>query len=327
MTDESRSKLMESQAVESIAWHATPSPAARNGVVTVGNFDGVHLGHAALLQQARDLARLTGGGPVTAITFDPHPLEMLSPERFQPPLTTVAYRAKQLRRIGVDAVVILRTTPDLLNLEPDQFFQRIIRERFNARGIVEGFNFRFGHDRAGTVDTLRELCRGAGIPLRVVEPFKLFDVTVSSSRVRNALLAGEIRTAMELMNRPYLVQGTVVAGARRGRTIGFPTANLERVDTLLPGDGVYAVVAGVGENVYPAAANVGPNPTFGDNARKVEVHLIGFNGDLYGQTLSIEFMERLRETRKFTKVDDLVRQMHEDVDKARGLIANGHANG
>jgi riboflavin kinase/FMN adenylyltransferase len=316
MTPPHRSKFAEAALID---WREPPPAEAQGGIVTVGNFDGVHLGHAALIRQAREL-----GSPVTAITFEPHPLKLLSPERFQPPLTIAEDRACFLREVGADAVVILHTTPELLSLGPAEFFQEILVKGFGATGIVEGFNFRFGRHRAGDLDMLRQLCARQSIPLRVAEPFALNGVVVSSSRVRNALLAGDMVTAARLIGRQYLVRGLVGTGAQRGRTIGFPTANLEAVETLLPAEGVYAVRACVGDTNFPGAANIGPNPTFGESARKIEVHLIGYSGDLYGKPLRVEFVERLRETRKFAGVDDLVTQLRRDVEKARSLIGDGH---
>jgi riboflavin kinase / FMN adenylyltransferase len=295
-----------------------PPENVRGGVVAIGNFDGVHRGHAALLAAATRLAGLDR--PVVAVTFDPHPLVLLAPERFRPPLTTVAERAWLLQAVGADHVVALQTTPELLGLSPEAFFDRVVRGSLAARGMVEGFNFRFGRERAGSNDTLRTLCRQAGIEFSEVPPFTLGGRPVSSSRIRDALMAGDIRGATELLGRPYRVTGVVGTGARRGRTIGFPTANLDRVETLLPGNGVYGVRVGSEVGRFAGAAHVGPNATFGEDARKVEVYLLDFAGDLYGQTLSVDFIGRIRGTEKFSTVDALIRQMTLDVAEARRLV-------
>src|SRR3954470_13513333 len=242
-----------------------PSESVRGGVVAVGNFDGVHRGHAALIAAARELAG--PGRPIVPVTFDPHPLVLLAPERFQPPLTTVAERAWLLQRAGADQVVVLQTTSQLLGLSPEAFFDSIVRGALGADGMVEGFNFHFGRDRAGSNDTLRTLCATAGIAFREVEAFRLGDRPVSSSRVRDALLAGDLTAATELLGRRYRLRGVVGTGARRGRTIGFPTANLDRVETLLPGNGVYAVTVEVPAGRYVGAAHIGPNATFGEETR------------------------------------------------------------
>jgi riboflavin kinase/FMN adenylyltransferase len=295
-----------------------PPDNVRGGVVAIGNFDGVHRGHAALLAAAAELAG--PDRPVVAVTFDPHPLVLLAPERFQPPLTTLAERARLLRMVGANHVVALQTTPELLGLSPEAFFDRVIRGSLAAHGMVEGFNFRFGHDRAGSNDTLRTLCRTAGIEFDEVPPFTLAGRPVSSSRIRDALIAGDIRGATELLGRPYRVTGVVGTGARRGRTIGFPTANLDRVETLLPGDGVYGVRVQAEAGRFAGAAHVGPNATFGEHARKIEVHLLDFTGDLYGQTLAVDFIGRIRGTEKFATVDALIEQMKRDVAEARRLV-------
>jgi riboflavin kinase/FMN adenylyltransferase len=309
------------ERIIALDWRSAPPAWARQGVVAVGNFDGVHRGHAALIGQASNLA-LAVNGPVVAITFNPHPLQLLAPERFQPALTTADDRAHLLRAARVDAVAVLKTDAELLNLSPEAFFQEVLIQRFQAKGIVEGFNFRFGHDRAGSVDLLRELCERSGIPFRVVEPFALGATTVSSSKVRDALMAGDVSGARTLLGRSYSLRGIVGTGAKRGRTIGFPTANLEHVETIVPRQGVYAVtvlVHGVGIK-FDGAANVGPNPTFGENARKLEVHLLDFSGDLYGQSLTVWFHQRLRDTRRFNGPAELVEQMNRDVEEVRRLL-------
>ena len=288
----------------------------RGGIVSIGNFDGVHVGHAALLRETRAVAAAVGG-PVLAMTFDPHPLCLLAPERYQVALTTIADRAEQLEQIGVDQVIVLRTTPELLNLTPEAFFQRILRDRLQVRGIVEGFNFRFGKDRLGTNALLAQLCAASGLAFRELAPFARAGVPVSSSRVRNALSQGDIAEATALLNRRYHIRGTVRVGAGRGRTIGFPTANLEGVETLLPAEGVYAVSVRVAGQTWAGAANIGPNPTFGEEARKIEVHLIDYTGDLYGTEVVVEFSARLRDTRKFGSVEELKTQLQQDIAAAR----------
>jgi len=308
-------------AIHTLAWNEVPPGSCRDGAVAVGNFDGVHRGHLALLAELRRQARAVGG-PAVALTFDPHPLQLLRPEQFQPVLTTVRDRAALLAANGADQVVILRTTPDLLQLSAQEFFNQVVRAQLAARAMVEGINFGFGRNREGNMDTLRSLCAEAGVQLAVVPPFKTEDgVTVSSSRVRTALVRGDVRGAAALLSRPYRLRGTVALGQRRGQQLGFPTANLEPVETLVPGDGVYAVRVHHQAKHWPGAANLGPNPTFGEQARKVEVHLIGFQGDLYGQVLAMDFIDRLRDTRPFSGVAALVQQLRLDVERARQILA------
>ena len=301
-----------------------PPAGCRGGALTIGNFDGVHRGHQALLEALRVQAQAIGG-PAVVLTFDPHPLQLLRPELFQPLLTTVADRAVLLQQAGADHVVVLRTTPELLHLTANDFFAAVVRKALDARALVEGFNFGFGRNREGTVETLAALCREAGLPFQVVPPRQVDGQPVSSSRVRTALLKGDVRAAAGLLGRPFHLRGAVATGQRRGQGLGFPTANLEQVGTLVPGDGVYALAVDHEGQTWPAAANIGPNPTFGEQARKLEVHLIGFQGDLYGQTLMVRFLDRLRDTQPFAGVKELVDQLRQDVEKARQVYANWHS--
>jgi riboflavin kinase/FMN adenylyltransferase len=305
-------------SIHIIDWQATPPAACRGGAVTIGNFDGVHRGHAALVAEAARQAK-TFGGPAVALTFDPHPLLLLRPKQFQPLLTTAADRAELLAARGADQVVILRVTHEMLHLSAAQFFHEVIRERLAARVLVEGPNFGFGRNREGNVEVLAAHCGQNEIRLVVVPPVLHDGRPISTSRVKNSLLGGAVREAAELLNRPYRLYGTVVAGQKRGRTLGFATANLDELETLVPGNGVYAVQVHHGGAIWPGAANIGPNPTFDEHQRKVEVHLIGFQGDLLGQKLAVDFLERLRDTVRFAGVQQLLEQLQRDVEAARRI--------
>jgi riboflavin kinase/FMN adenylyltransferase len=297
-----------------------PPPACRGGAVAVGNFDGVHLGHAALVARLRTTADRVGG-PAVAVTFDPHPIALLAPERLLPLLTTPADRGDLLQRAGADHVVILRTTPELLRLEARELLDTVLADRLAAKAAVEGFNFRFGRGRAGDLELLRHWCRRRGIEFTVVGRQAVDCAVVSSSRVRTALEAGDVAAAARLLGRPYRLRGVIGTGAKRGRTLGFPTANLTEPATLVPGDGVYAVRTWLADgSTWPGAANIGPNPTFGEQARKLEVHLIGFEGDLYGQPIAVDFIARLRDTRPFAGPAELSEQLRADVEQARRAI-------
>lgn len=306
----------DAMATHRLDFAQTPPAGCRGGVVSIGNFDGVHRGHLALLAELRRGA-LAHGVPAVAVTFDPHPLQLLRPGSFEPLLSTPQDRAALLQANGADEVVILRTTPPLLALSPREFFEQVIGERLEARGLVEGLNFGFGRGREGDVDTLRALCRKVDIQMTVVDQVVAADGTiVSSSRVRAALDRGDVRRATNLLGRPYHLTGTVRRGVARGQALGFPTANLNEIRTLVPRDGVYAVRVENERDSWAGAANVGPNPTFGENVRKVEVHLIGFAGDLYGCRLALNFLERLRDTRPFASPTLLVEQLRRDVEQA-----------
>jgi riboflavin kinase/FMN adenylyltransferase len=287
--------------------------------VAVGNFDGVHRGHAALIAELRRQATAVGGSSV-AVTFDPHPLELLRPDAFLPPLSILEDRIRWLQEAGADHVLVLHTAHDLLALSATDFFKKVLLERLEVRAVVEGVNFGFGHNREGDVKMLGRLCEAAGVCLTVVPPVELVGHRVSSSSVRAALMQGTVDEAGRLLGRPHRLHGVVGRGAGRGRTLNFPTANLEGLRNLAPGDGVYAVAVSLQDCRWAAAANVGPNPTFGESARKVEVHLIDYTGDLYGQPLAVDFISRLRDTRPFGSAAELTAQLRQDVEHARRIV-------
>jgi riboflavin kinase/FMN adenylyltransferase len=230
-------------------------------------------------------------------------------------------RAELLQLAGADHVVILHIDHDFLHLAAPTFFDRIVTHGFQAKALIEGFNFGFGRNRGGNVETLRALCEATGRRLEVMPPLDIDGAPVSSSRVRAALVSGDVAVAAHLLGRAYRLTGTVAVGQKRGRTLGFPTANLEGVETVVPGNGVYAVRARAQGRYWPGAANVGPNPTFGEHARKIEVHLISFQGDLYGDVISLDFMARLRDTRPFSAAAELAEQLRRDVEQARLYVA------
>lgn len=289
----------------------------RGGAVAIGNFDGVHRGHARIV--ARLLERARGvPGPAVVFTFDPHPVRILRPAEAPPPLTWTDRKAQLLAALGVDAVIAYPTDEALLQLSADDFFQRIVRDALDARAVVEGPNFYFGRGRAGTIDVLRQLTAEAGIALDVVEPLVEGGLIVSSSRVRKLIAEGDLRQARRLLTQPYRIRGMVVHGAGRGAKIGFGTANIHAIDTLLPAVGVYAGRGFVNNRIWPAAINIGPNPTFGGAELKVEAHLLDWDGSpLYGQPLEIDFLARLRGVQQFANVEALTRQLHEDVAATR----------
>ena len=290
----------------------------RHGYVSIGNFDGVHRGHqsmiAALTRQAKQ-----EGAPSVIFTFDPHPIALLRPGQSPPPLSTTERKIELISQHGVDGLVVYPTDQALLNLSPREFFDRIIVGKLQARGLVEGPNFFFGHNRAGNIDTLHDFCRAAATKLEVIPPVTVGNHFVSSTEIRRFIAAGRVREAAGLLGYAYRIVGTVVRGAERGRTIGFPTANLEGVRTVLPRDGVYAGQAQVGQNWHVAAINLGPSPTFADQERKLEVHLIDFAGDLYGGRVAVTFLDRLRDTIRFDSVEALKAQLATDIGRARAL--------
>jgi riboflavin kinase/FMN adenylyltransferase len=292
--------------------------AARGGAVAIGNFDGVHRGHVAIVKRLLERAEAVGGRAIV-FTFDPHPVQLLRPDQCPPPLTWTERKAELLAAQGVDWIIAYPTDEALLQLSAADFFQKIVRDALAARALVEGPNFFFGHNREGNVRRLAELSASAGITLDVVPPVEIDGQIVSSSRVRELIRTGQVDQALKLLSAPYRIRGMVTHGAGRGAKIGFPTANLSAIDTLLPAIGVYAGRAIVGNSTYPAAINLGPSPTFGDAMIRVEVHLIGLAEPLYGQPLEVDFLARLRDIRPFDSPAALVEQLRQDIKRAKSI--------
>lgn len=290
----------------------------RRGAVTIGNFDGVHRGHARIVERLTEWARRVQG-PAIAFTFDPPPAALLRPESQPPPLTWLDRKAELLAELGLDALVVYPTDRALLGLGPREFFERIVVERLGARAMVEGPNFLFGRGRAGDVARLAGLCGERGLGFEVVEPLLEGGEMASSSRVRQAIQAGEVAAANRMLTRPYRVRGSVERGAARGATIGFPTANLAGIDTLLPAPGVYAGRAWVGGECWSAAIHLGPIPTFQVEQTVLEVHLLDFQGDLYGQQLEVELLDRVRGVEKFAGIEPLRDQLQRDIARVREI--------
>jgi len=286
--------------------------------VAVGNFDGVHLGHAAIVERLRAAAR-RHGVPAIALTFDPHPASVLRPGGAPQPLTTPARRARLLLDLGLDAVHVQPADRNLMAVGPEAFYADVLRGRMGARAIVEGADFRFGAGRAGDVRLLDTLCGRDGTELEIVPPLVVGGEPVSSSRLRSLVAAGRVREANELATAAYRLTGTVVTGARRGAGLGFPTANLAGIATLLPAAGVYAGRAVVDGTPFAAAVHVGANVSFGETALSVEAHLVGYAGDLYGRSLDVDFLDRVRDTRRFASADDLKAQLARDVAAAAAI--------
>jgi riboflavin kinase/FMN adenylyltransferase len=293
----------------------------RGGYLSIGNFDGVHRGHQRMLETLAQLAR-RAGVPAVALTFEPHPLNLIAPDRAPARLTTPEHKAELIAGCGIDCLIQYPTDSAMLNLTAAEFFEQIVRNEIDARGIVEGPNFCFGRGRAGTIEVLQAYCDAAHLELMIVEAVSVGTALVSSSGIRQAILGGQLREAVAMLGHPYRLTGVVSRGAGRGRQIGFGTANLEQIATLLPADGVYAGVADVDGRRYAAAINCGPNPTFGENSRKIEAHLIDFpERDLYGDRLSVDLLARIRETRPFPSVDALRAQLTDDVRRAAEIAA------
>ncbi|MEM9354044.1 MAG: bifunctional riboflavin kinase/FAD synthetase [Planctomycetota bacterium] len=291
---------------------------ARGGAVAIGNFDGVHRGHARIVRKLLERAG-EFNGPAVVFTFDPHPVRLLRPEQCPPPLTWTERKAQLLAGFGVHKLVAYPTDRELLGLSAEDFFKRIVVEALQARAMVEGPNFYFGRNRQGDVNTLRDLTEAHGMTLDIVTPIESSGELVSSSRIRKAIATGDVADAAEMLTAPYRIRGLVTHGVGRGAKIGFPTANLAGIDTLLPAPGVYAGRAWHNGISHAAAIHLGGNPTFDEPEQKVEVHLIGREETLYGETLEVEFLHRLRGVEPFPSKDALVAQLREDVAEAKRI--------
>lgn len=291
-------------------------------MVTLGNFDGVHLGHRALLGFARDEARRRGTRAI-AVTFEPHPLAVLKPDNAPLRLTPLELRLELLAAAGADEVVVLPPTHDLLSLEAEDFFALLSRDA-RIGHLVEGESFCFGRGRRGTIGRLRQWTADAGMGLTVMPSVHVglldrTEVPVSSSLIRTLAGLGRVRDAGICLGGPLHLVGRVVEGFRRGRTLGFPTANLDCNGNIVPADAVYAGRVRLPHATYPAAIHIGPLPTFGHTRRQIEVHLIGFDGDLYGHLLRVEVLDYLRDNRKFPSIDMLRARLSLDVQQAQAI--------
>jgi riboflavin kinase / FMN adenylyltransferase len=296
---------------------------ARPSVVALGVFDGVHVGHRAILDTAVARARTLDGEPAVspvACTFDPHPAEILQPDRAPLPITTLDERLALIAATGIAATVVLRFTAALAAVEPETFVTDVLVGRLRAREVVVGYNHRFGRGARGDAGLLRELGARLGFHAEVVPPTDMDGAPVSSSAIRAALGRGELEIATRMLGRPYFVGGEVVEGAGRGRTLGFPTANIAAGRPLLVGPGVYACRLHVGGAVHRAVLNAGVRPTFGEKVFTLEAHVLDFSGDLYGRTVRLDFVKRLREERKFPGVEALKSQIVDDVAAARAAL-------
>jgi len=309
---------------------ATPGDLGRT-VVTIGMYDGVHRGHQALIGAAVERARALRR-PCLLLTFDPHPAEVIRPGSHPAILTSLDRKAELVAELGVDAMCVLPFTQEFMRLSPETFTHTVLVEHLHAAQVVVGQNFTYGHKAAGTVQTLAAEGRRfgftvEGLPLRNVEG-EGEEVTISSTYIRACVAAGDMESATQALGRPHRVDGVVVVGDRRGRALGYPTANVESPPfTAIPADGVYAghlvlrdPRSGVSKERYPAAISVGTNPTFEGSRRTVEAFVLDFDGDLYGEHVGVEFVSRLRAMAAFPDVDSLVAALDEDVVRTRALL-------
>jgi riboflavin kinase/FMN adenylyltransferase len=289
-------------------------------VVTIGNFDGVHLGHQAVLKLVRERVKIHRG-TVVVLTFDPHPLRVLAPDVELRFLSDPEEKLALLEEAGVDVVVRLPFTREFAAQTPEEFMVRVLSEGLGARELYVGQNFRFGKGRQGTIHTLIEACPRLGFVVQAISPVLVEGMPVSSTRIRDLVQEGCMAEAAVLLGRPYVLKGRVVRGAHRGGELGFPTANLHPPQgRVMPPDGVYAAQLRVGNRVLAAVTYIGTRPTFGEGARVIETHLLDGAQDLYGRDVAIVFYERLRGDQSFESSDLLARQIADDVERTRAIL-------
>ncbi len=296
-----------------------PKPMMKS-VLTIGNFDGVHLGHQALITEVLKRSQASRI-PSVVMTFDPHPMKVLHPDRQLKRLFSNEDQQRQFEKLGVDVLVVEPFSREFSQLSPSQYVDGWIINPFHPELLVVGHDFNFGANRGGTLSFLGDRAREIGFELLVVPPVSIDGVVVSSSRVREAITKGDVGQAEKLLGRRFYLEGIVEKGAGRGRTIGVPTANLRTSVDLVPSLGVYAAMAELNGKRYAAAVNIGHNPTFQTEGQvSIEAHLLDFSSDIYGVPMRIEFVERIRDEQKFSSVNALTAQIKKDVERSRQIL-------
>ena len=292
-----------------------------NPVVTLGNFDGVHLGHQRIFERVKAEAVRMGGESVV-VTFEPHPLKVLSPDRCPPLLTPFQKKMVLIEKSGMDTVLCIEFTPAFSQISPLEFIRTILVERVGARKIIVGYNYHFGKNKGGDVETLKTVGRSFQVDVDVVDPLTIDGTVVSSSRIREFIKAGDVQSAAKLLGRDYLILGKVIEGAGRGRTLGFPTANVAPSDELYPPSGVYAVDVFWNNQLFNGVANIGVNPTFqpehaaAKGKTSFEVYILNFDHTIYGEEIQVSFKRRIRDEVRFDSTADLIHHIQKDVQWA-----------
>jgi riboflavin kinase/FMN adenylyltransferase len=300
-----------------------------NPVVTLGNFDGVHLGHQKIFEKVREEASKVDGEAIV-ITFEPHPLRVLSPHHFAPLLTPFRKKMMLIEESGIKTVLCLEFSMAFSEISPFEFVKNILVEKVKVKKIVVGYNYRFGKSQRGDVRILRNIGRFFNVDVEVVEPLTIGQTPVSSSRIRGLIKNGQVEEASTLLGRNYPILGKVVEGSKRGRRLGFPTANLETSDELYPQKGVYAVEVIWNQQVFNGLANVGLNPTFlpaqagGEGPLSVEVYILNFDKDIYGDEVQVNFIKRIRTEIRFESPGQLIEQIKKDVEWANENVFSRH---
>jgi riboflavin kinase/FMN adenylyltransferase len=289
-------------------------------VIALGNFDGVHLGHQAIFRQVVARAQEIGGTSMV-FTFEPHPLQALAPEKAPPLLTVFEQKMRLIASLGVEVGIRASFTETFARQQPIDFIREVLCQAIGVHDLIVGYDFRFGHHRAGTTALLQEQAARFGYRVTVVSAITQGGMVVSSSNIRRLLQEGQVEVAAHMLGRYYAIEGPVVEGHRRGAALGFPTANVQPINTVIPRTGVYAVRVTWDNQHHLGVANVGSNPTFGNQDLSVEAHLFNFAANLYGVTIQVEFIKRIRDEQKFASANELAAQIARDVQRARAIHA------
>ena len=296
----------------------------KSAVITIGNFDGVHLGHQALFHEVIEMAD-TMDGTAIAMTFEPHPIRVISNNGHPPLITLIEQKTELIEKSGIDVLICIPFTMDFAALSAQTFVEDILVKRIGMKAIIVGQDYTFGHKREGTVDLLRQYADKLGFQVIVpdwIQPIDANNDRISSTAIRQLVMDGRMEKAGKMLGRDYQIRGTVAHGRDRGgKLLGIPTANINLHDELCPKVGVYAVIVYYDGNRYPAVANIGYSPTFDDHVFTVEAHILDFKKDIYGEKIMVNFVQRLRDEKKFSGIPELIEQIDQDIVDARKILA------
>ncbi len=288
-------------------------------VITIGNFDGIHLGHQKILKDVKRRSSELKGDSIV-YTFDPHPLNILFPHKKVPLITSFSEKIKLIEESGIDIVICEDFTPEYANLSPRQFVKDILLDKIGVKAVFVGHDYAFGKGRKGNIDTLKQLGKELVFEVHVVDAVKVDAILVSSTKIRDTIQKGDVKKVAGFLGRSYSISGKVEKGKSRGKGLGFPTANLRSVEEICPKPGIYAVHVSYRDQPYQGVVNIGFNPTFKDKTLSIEVYILEFNKDIYDEYIKISFVERLRDEKAFDSPEALVEQIKKDVEMAREIL-------
>ncbi len=291
----------------------------KNSVITIGSFDGIHLGHRRLMEMTKDSALELNSASVV-LTFYPHPLKVIHPETKINLITTFEKKIELIEETGVDYLIYITFTPEFANMEPEDFVKNIIVKKLNPLKIIVGHDFGFGANKSGNIALLEKLSKEFGFELAVIEPVVIDNEIVSSTLIRRLVITGKVCAVKRFLGRDYSVHGRVVKGCGRGKQLGFPTANIIPEEELFPKDGVYVTQVRINDKTYDSVTNVGSNPTFNDVIRRIESYIFDFGEDIYDKEIEVFFLERLREEIKFDNINELEARIRKDIEIANLIL-------